>query len=145
MYYDDYPMITEKYLKNLGITDINNLSNDFKEISINFLKDIILEFPENFPTFITQITEKEDDTYHNKLDDISDFKNLDVIPLERDREYNSFNIVFQDQDNDLRSVITYDELIIGMHRYYRYHEDIKRELIDLINEGFKNAREGGDE
>jgi len=145
MFCEFYPITHEEYLKSLGITDINNIPDHIKEPTTNYLKDLIIEYPERFPTFIKQITEREDDTYHNKLDNISDFKNLDLILIERNRDGDTYKVVFQDQDNDLRSVITYDELIIGMHRYYRYHEDIKRELIDLINEQFQSVREDRDE
>ena len=145
MFCEFYPITHEEYLKSLGITDINNIPDHIKEPTTNYLKDLIIEYPERFPTFIKQITEREDDTYHNKLDNISDFKNLDLILIERNRDGDTYKVVFQDQDNDLRSIIIYDEIIIGMQRYYRYHEDIKRELIDLINEQFQSVREGRDE
>jgi len=145
MFCEFYPITHEEYLKSLGITDINNIPDHIKEPTTNYLKDLIIEYPERFPTFIKQITEREDDTYHNKLDNISDFKNLDLILIERNRDGDTYKVVFQDQDNDLRSVVIYDEIIVGMHRYYLYHEDIKQELIDLINEYFQSIREGRDE
>jgi len=144
MYYDYYYSDEEMYKENFNITDINNLPSCVKELTTNFLKAIVLEMPEDFPTFITQITEREDNTYHNKLDNISDFKNLNIILIDREQAGSEYNVIFQDQDNDLRSIIIYDEIIVGMQRYYLYHEDIKRELIDLINEEFKNLRENKD-
>ena len=142
MYSDYYYDNENGYIKNCNIVNINEISNNVKYITINSLKAMVFENPEKFPTFINQITERERVTYHNKLDDISDFKNLDVILIERDNEYTTYKVVFQDQDNDLRSVNIYNDIIIGMEKYHPYHEDIKKELIGIINEMYEILRDG---
>jgi len=141
MYFDCYHHNENMYIQEFNILDINNFVPSYTKLPINFLKGIVLEYSNNFPTFIKQISKKDIDTYHNKYDDITNFEGLITILLEKNSEETLYLIVFEDQDNNLRSIKMYNDLLPGMAAYYYLHNDIKRDLITIINEVYEDLRD----
>lgn len=69
----------------------------------------------------------------NSFEDIKDIKDIEITDSDISSDYIMTEIIFIDQDNNLRKANLYSDLTPGMIEYYMLHETIKKDLIDIIN------------
>jgi hypothetical protein len=70
---------------------------------------------------------------YNSFENIKDIKDIEVTDTDISSDYIMTEIIFVDQNNNLRKANLYSDLIPGMITYYLLHETIKADLIDIIN------------
>lgn len=126
-----------------NVENINNLPEDFPD-TIETVKACIFDRPDLFEKYISQVNEKEGEIFNTKIDDITDIKNASIYDYEHDSDMTGYCLVFLDQDNVLRSVQIWWDEILGQVEYYEKHEDIKKDLIYLINQAYSDIRDNNE-
>jgi hypothetical protein len=115
-------------------TTIEGISKKFG-ISKNKITAALIESNvEEFTTLITLSSQIPTDNFKifNSFKNIKDIKDIEVTDTDISN-YIMTEIIFIDQDNNLRKANLYSDLIPGMVAYYMLHNTIKSDLIDIIN------------
>ena len=111
------------------------------EQSREVIKAEIMIRPELRELMINHISKEEQESLVD-VTNILDMSDVEVIDIYEDTHLPCTFIVFKDQDERLRQItIKWNEYVPGMVRYYEDSINIKKDLIDLINNDYECRRE----
>lgn len=122
-------------VKESGENTIEGISKDFGISKNKVIAALIESDVETLSPLIGLSSQIPTNSFNifNSFENIKDIKDVEITDSDIASDYIMTEIIFIDENNNLRKANLYCDLIPGMIEYYKLHETIKNDLIDIIN------------